>query len=81
MAQVSAQPTDPPGPVGLAGRAQAGGSLDGDGPSGPVERLMSGLIRKLAWSRLSQPRVAVAVSAFGLLLGLVVGATGLAPAE
>jgi hypothetical protein len=75
VAQVSIQPTDPPGPVGLAGRAQAGGSLDGDGPSGPVERLMSGLIRKLAWSRLSQPRVAVAVSAFGLLLGLVVGAT------
>jgi hypothetical protein len=75
VAQVSIQPTDPPGPVGLAGRAQAGGSLDGDGPSGPVERLMSALIRKLAWSRLSQPRVAVAVSAFGLLLGLVVGAT------
>ena len=36
---------------------------------------MSALIRKLAWSRLSEPKVAVAVSAFGLLLGMLVGAT------
>ena len=36
---------------------------------------MSTLIRKLAWSRLSDPRVAVAVSASGLLLGMLVGAT------
>src|SRR5690349_11463499 len=36
---------------------------------------MSHLIRKLAWSKLSEPRVAIAVSAVGLLLGMVVGAT------
>ena len=36
---------------------------------------MSTLISKLAWSRLSQPRVAVTVSGVGLLLGMVVGAT------
>jgi hypothetical protein len=36
---------------------------------------MSTLIRKLAWSRLSDPRVAVAVSASGLLLGMLLGAT------
>jgi hypothetical protein len=36
---------------------------------------MSELIRKLAWSRLSEPKVAISVSAFGLLLGMVVGAT------
>jgi hypothetical protein len=36
---------------------------------------MSTLIRKLAWSRLSDPKVAVAVSASGLLLGMLLGAT------
>ena len=36
---------------------------------------MSTVIRKLAWSRLSDPKVAVAVSASGLLLGMLVGAT------
>jgi hypothetical protein len=36
---------------------------------------MSALIRKLAWSRLSDPKVAVAVSASGLLLGMLLGAT------
>jgi hypothetical protein len=51
------------------------------GPQGPaegndlVERVMSTVIRKLAWSRLSRPRVAVAVSGVGLLLGAIVGAT------
>ena len=44
-------------------------------PSGPVERVMSTVIRKLSWSRLSDPRIAVAVSAIGLLFGMVVGAT------
>jgi hypothetical protein len=42
--------------------------------NGPVERVMSTLIRKLAWSRLSDPRVAIAVSGAGLLLGALVGA-------
>jgi hypothetical protein len=36
---------------------------------------MSTVIRKLAWSRLSEPKVAVTVSGVGLLLGLLVGAT------
>ncbi|HXL16688.1 MAG TPA: hypothetical protein VN961_04110, partial [Streptosporangiaceae bacterium] len=36
---------------------------------------MSNLIRKLAWSKLSEPRIAIAVSGVGLLLGMVVGAT------
>jgi hypothetical protein len=36
---------------------------------------MSTVIRKLAWSRLSNPRVAVTVAGLGLLLGIVVGAT------
>ncbi|HEX9356021.1 MAG TPA: glycosyltransferase family 87 protein [Streptosporangiaceae bacterium] len=42
---------------------------------GPVERLMSTLIRKLAWSRLSNPKVAMSLSAAGLLLGVLLGAT------
>ena len=42
--------------------------------NGPVERVMSTVIRKLAWSRLSDPRVAIAVSGVGLLLGALVGA-------
>jgi len=36
---------------------------------------MSTVIRKLAWSRLSDPRVAISVSGVGLLLGMLVGAT------
>ena len=42
---------------------------------GPVDWVMSELIRRLAWSKLSDPKFAIAVSAFGLLLGMVVGAT------
>jgi len=41
----------------------------------PIERGMGFIIRKLAWSRLSDPKVAVSISAFGLLLGMIVGAT------
>jgi hypothetical protein len=33
------------------------------------------VIRKLAWSRLSDPKVAVSFAGVGLLLGMVVGAT------
>ena len=47
----------------------------GRGPVGPVEWLMSRVIRKLAWSRLSNPKVAITVSGAGLLLGMLVGAT------
>ncbi len=36
---------------------------------------MSSLIRKLSWSRLSNPKVAVALSGTGLLLGMLLGAT------
>ena len=36
---------------------------------------MSTLIRKLAWSRLANPKVAVALSGAGLLLGMLLGAT------
>jgi hypothetical protein len=36
---------------------------------------MSTLIRKLAWSRLANPKVAVTLSGAGLLLGMVLGAT------
>jgi hypothetical protein len=48
---------------------------EGQRPSGPIERVMSTVIRKLAWSRLSDPKVAVTVSGVGLLLGILVGAT------
>jgi len=36
---------------------------------------MSAVIRKLSWSRLAHPRVAMSVAAVGLLLGMLVGAT------
>ena len=36
---------------------------------------MSTMIRKLAWSRLSNPKVAIALSGGGLLLGMLLGAT------
>lgn len=36
---------------------------------------MSATIRRLAWSRLANPRVAVSLSATGLLLGILLGAT------
>jgi Glycosyltransferase family 87 len=49
-------------------------ALEGQGPAGPIERVMSTVIRKLAWSRLSDPKVAVTVSGVGLLLGMLVGA-------
>jgi hypothetical protein len=42
---------------------------------GPIERVMSTVIRKLSWSRLADPKVAVTVSGVGLLLGMLVGAT------
>ncbi|HEX9032952.1 MAG TPA: hypothetical protein VF834_14025 [Streptosporangiaceae bacterium] len=36
---------------------------------------MSTVIRKLSWSRLADPKIAVTVSGVGLLLGMLVGAT------
>jgi hypothetical protein len=62
---VSPRPTSPR-------HAAPAGPLE---PTGPVERLMSTVIRKLSRSRLAQPRVAVSVAGAGLLLGLIVGLT------
>lgn len=76
MTRVSVHPADPPGWAGPAGRSGIHGP-DGDGPNGPngpIERLMSTVIRKLSWSRLSHPRVAMAVSGAGLLFCMLVGA-------
>ena len=44
-------------------------------PAGPVERVMSTVIRRLSWSRLADPSVAVTLSGLGLLLGMIVAAT------
>jgi hypothetical protein len=68
----SADPPGAPGSVKPADRIGTHGPVEG---SGPVERVMSTVIRKLAWSRLANPRVAVTVAGLGLLLGAVVGAT------
>jgi hypothetical protein len=77
MAQVTqvSNPAETPGSVGLARRPWARSPLDGPGPNGPIERVMSTVIRKLAWSRLSNPKVALSVSAVGLFLGMLVGLT------
>jgi hypothetical protein len=66
--------------AGLAVTASSAPSLPAEPthptePSGPVERVMSTVIRKLSWSRLAHPRVAVSVAGLGLLLGMIVGAT------
>ena len=70
MTQVPARPAGPPGRAAPDDRAGMRGHRDG-----PVEWVMSTVIRKLSWSKLSAPRVAMAVSGAGLLLGMVVGAT------
>ncbi len=75
MTRLSASTVGQPAPAGQAGQPEPDGSLLLPGPPGPVERLMSTVIRKLAWSRLAQPKVAVAISGAGLLLGMLVGAT------
>jgi hypothetical protein len=69
---------DEPAPAGQAGVIEQTRPERPSGPippNGPVERVMSWIIRKLSWSRLSDPRVAVAVTAGGLLLAMIVGAT------
>jgi hypothetical protein len=58
---------------GLSHRTRGPGELQP--ATGPIDWLMSNLIRKLAWSKLSEPRIAVTISAVGLLLGMLVGAT------
>ncbi len=74
MTRVSASPAEPPGSVKPAGRPGVPGPLERSGPPGPIERVMSTVIRKLSWSKLSDPRIAVTVSGIGLLLGMLVGA-------
>jgi len=78
VTQVSTDSAEPPGSVGAVGavgQSRALGPVERPGPTGPIERIMSTVIRKLAWSRLSHPKVAVTVSGLGLLLGMLVGAT------
>jgi hypothetical protein len=75
VTRVSTHSADPPGSTGQAGRFRTYDPLERVGPPGPIERVMSTVIRKLSWSRLSDPRVAVTVSGLGLLLGMVVAAT------
>src|SRR5215472_15198359 len=74
VTQVSTDSADPPGSVGTVGGSRTLGPLERQSPSGPIDLIMSSVIRKLAWSRLSDPRVAVTVSGLGLLLGMLVGA-------
>jgi len=75
VTQVSTDSADPPGSVGAVGRSGTLGRVERQSPSGPIDLIMSAVIRKLAWSRLSDPRVAVTLSGLGLLLGMLVGAT------
>jgi hypothetical protein len=75
VTQVSTDSADPPGSVGAVGRSRTLGPVEQQSPAGPIERIMSTVIRRLAWSRLSHPKVAVTLSGLGLLLGMLVGAT------
>jgi hypothetical protein len=75
MTQVTRVSTHLPGPPGPAGPDTLPGTSDLVVWNGPVEWVMSRVIRKLAWSRLSDPMVALTLSGAGLLLGMIVGAT------
>jgi hypothetical protein len=78
MDHTAAAPARPAGPVGPARPGAGPRHAAPSGPfqpTGPVERMMSRVIRKLAWSRLAHPRVAMTVAGTGLLLGMIVGAT------
>jgi hypothetical protein len=74
VTRVSTHSADPPGSTGQVGRFRTYGPLERERRPGPIERVMSTVIRKLSWSRLSDPRVAVSVSGLGLLLGMLVAA-------
>jgi hypothetical protein len=74
VTQAFVNSADPPGSAGSADLTGADSPVEEAAPAGPVERLMSTLIRTLAWSRLSEPKVAITVSGVGLLLGMLVGA-------
>jgi len=81
MAEVTRASIDSAEPPGAAGSVQPidtdvpAKPVAGAGATGPVERVMSTVIRKLAWSRLATPKVAVTIAGSGLLLGAFVGAT------
>jgi hypothetical protein len=75
VTRVSAHSADPPDLEGATGGEAALAPAETIRRGGPIERVMSFVIRKLAWSRLSDPKVAVTVSGLGLLLGMIVGAT------
>jgi hypothetical protein len=72
---VSAHSADPADLAGSSGREEALDPAEATRRVGPIELVMSFVIRKLSWSRLSDPKVAVTVSGLGLLLGMLVGAT------
>ena len=74
VTKVSADPAEPPGSARLADRTGTRDPLERPGPPGPIERVMSTVIRRLSWSRLSDPKIAIALSGVGLLLGMLVGA-------
>jgi hypothetical protein len=74
VTHVSTHSVESPGAAGQPGRSGTDDPVIGRGPAGPVEWLMSTVIRKLAWSRLADPKVAITVSGAGLLLGMLVGA-------
>ena len=74
MTQLHTHSADSEG-VEPVGQAVTYAPVEERGPAGPIERVMSTVIRKLAWSKLSNPTVAVTVSGVGLLLGMLVGAT------
>jgi hypothetical protein len=81
VTQTSIPSADPPGSAEPGHRSWTSALLEPPGPNGlvepngPLERFMSTLIRKLAWSRLANPRVAISLSGAGLLLGILLGAT------
>jgi hypothetical protein len=75
VTQVSTNSADATPPAGALRQADRPGPVRPLEGHGPIERIMSTLIRKLSWSRLSNPKVAVSISAAGLLLGMLVGAT------
>jgi hypothetical protein len=75
MAPVTDVSTHSAGPRGSVGQVDQSGIYHPVPGNGPVEWVMDRVIRKLAWSRLSDPKVALAVSGAGLLLGMIVGAT------
>jgi hypothetical protein len=72
VTRVSTHSADPPRSAIPVDRSRTYAPLEGHGP---IERVMSTVIRKLSWSRLADPKVAVSVSGLGLLLGMLVGAT------